>query len=60
MILPVVKFYESLTRGILIIVIVCTKRRSFSRQVKVASDEIVDAVPHNDESVVMFLLALPW
>ena len=58
LILPVVKFYESLTRGILITVIVCTKRRSFSRQV--VSEEIDDAVPHNDESVVMFLLALPW
>ena len=27
---------------------------------KVVSEEIVDAVPHNDESVVRFLLALPW
>ena len=27
---------------------------------KVVSEEIVDAVPHNNESVVKFLLALPW
>ena len=27
---------------------------------KVVSEEIVDPVPHNDESVVKFLLALPW
>ena len=27
---------------------------------KVVSEETADAVPHNDESVVMFLLALPW
>ena len=59
LILPVVKFYESLTRGILITVIVCTKRWSFSRQVKWFPKR-ADAVPHNDESVVKFLLALPW
>ena len=59
LILPVVKFYESLTRGNLITVIVCTKRRSFSRQVKWFPKR-ADAVPHNDESVVKFLLALPW